>query len=365
MKFFPSSKLVSALLISISISSSINAAGTFQFSSYIGSYQPLSESQGTYLDGGAGLSNINYVNVPVGFSFKFGTANYSNCGISTNGYLWFGNSIPSSVCFSPLSAIGIDGIVSPLGTSLEGANSSRIRYNTNGIAPFRSFIVEWKNFKFVGSPSSESFSFEIRLSEINGIISFSYSFPQQINNPFSAQVGVSGTTLSANEIRSVTGTSQDWLHSSGAEGSSGCLINGIIFCQPATGLVYLFNTSTGTTVNNPIVAFASPLEIMMDEDEIETTPSAKTSSENPVTQISCLPNPVENLCVIRWNSETLTIQKIQVIDLLGRIVLEIINSKGIPTNKTILNTSDLMTGNYFCVLQSDDGIIGTVSLLKK
>src|SRR5262249_25695004 len=131
-------------------------------------------------------------------SCNLGCTNFDFCDFVTNvcrtGFL--GDSfdpIPSPNTPNNIAAAWWDDLT--LDTS--ATNTSIVQYKNIGIAPNRTFIVEWRNIRhqnnFTGLPSQSRSSFQIQLTETTNNVRFAYGpFSQNAsdNNQWSGKVGV-------------------------------------------------------------------------------------------------------------------------------------------------------------------------------
>ncbi len=115
--------------------------------------------------------------IPLGFTFNYYGNNYTQCLVSSNGYITFsgtpGGYSPWSIGFNapngatdPNNYIGgpyWDINPATLGTDV-------IRYKTIGVAPNRTFIVEYLGLAGFGCPASVCFGTQIHLKETSNII---------------------------------------------------------------------------------------------------------------------------------------------------------------------------------------------------
>jgi hypothetical protein len=216
----------------------------FSYSSNI-PYQSIASSSPTIIlaSGSAQPSNINqlsatdediFPNQSLGFSFNFNGNSYTQCGVSTNGWIWFGNTNPVKAAgivipFTNIldSEVPIEGIVSALNGDLEGrwtAELATIKTRIDGVAPNRNFTIEWTNFKALDDDEGTGycgenrnrFDFQIILEENVNRISFAYNTApycwQGYNQLF--QVGLRGETRSDVHTRLITAGNNSWANSS-------------------------------------------------------------------------------------------------------------------------------------------------------
>ncbi len=167
---------------------------------------------------------------PIGFPFQFNGSTYTQCGVATNGWIWFGTTDPVKAAgivipFTDVlgSDVEIEGIVSALNADLEGrwtAGLASIRTRSEGVAPNRTFTIEWNNFKALDDAEGTGycgenrnrFDFQITLEENNNRISFAYNTApycwQGYNQLF--QVGIRGTSRNDVHTRNIPAGTNSW-----------------------------------------------------------------------------------------------------------------------------------------------------------
>lgn len=208
--------------------------------------------------GAASLDDANYTLATgtIPFGFLFDGVSYTSCTISSNGYITFGSTLPIITSYSPLSAaIAYSGAISAMGANLNAyyfagipAQTGQIRYQTLGLAPNRVFVIQFKNFKTIGTSGATYgpvLNFQIRLNESTNAIDIVYnlagSFPLS-----SFQVGLRGPNNSypANvKNRAIAVNANTWSTSvEGVANNSICQLSGSI--MPAIGQTYHWNTTT-------------------------------------------------------------------------------------------------------------------------
>ena len=124
------------------------------------------------------LDNAIY-NVPSGtipFTFLFNGTGYTGLNISTNGFITFGTTAPSSSNYTPISnSATYEGAISAFAGDLNTMYNvgtppvtGEIRYEIVGTAPNREFVVQWSNFRpsyTTSTTNAYAFDFQIRLQE--------------------------------------------------------------------------------------------------------------------------------------------------------------------------------------------------------
>jgi hypothetical protein len=176
----------------------------------------FSISNSTYTPVGAGAVAVPGVKaddavatVPIGFTFYFEGAPYTNAVVSSNGFLSF-KAGAGSAYQNDLSAGGAANrpLVAPLWDDLDGGvTASAASYELTGTAPNRVFTMQWSNWEWDYQASAAVVSFQVKLFEGTNKVEFHYNnlAPASINSP-SASIGLSGATsyLSVYDTSTVT-----------------------------------------------------------------------------------------------------------------------------------------------------------------
>lgn len=177
------------------------------------------------------------------FSFVFDNIAYTSCYISPNGFITFGATQPSVTNYTPNSAAeGYSGSISALGIDLI-SNGSDIIYGVEGVAPNRTFVIQWTDAVRKLNPGN--FNFQIRLSESTNVIELNYGICAPTGTTFrTAQVGLRGpnaTFAQGNVLnRANRGTNIVWFNGT----NDGTLNTSSLRTQsaayPDTGLKYIY-----------------------------------------------------------------------------------------------------------------------------
>ncbi|MFY1047898.1 T9SS type A sorting domain-containing protein [Chryseobacterium sp. GP-SGM7] len=126
-------------------------------------------------------SDVFPVSLPFGFNFN-GTS-YNSLNVSTNGFITFGSTAPTTTNTTPISSTAAyEGAVSVWGRDISSffdvaSKSGSISWQTIGTAPNREVVIQWSNFRTNSATtvtSVYSFSFQIRLQETSNIIKLIY-----------------------------------------------------------------------------------------------------------------------------------------------------------------------------------------------
>jgi hypothetical protein len=204
--------------------------------------------------GAASLDDVNYTLAAntIPFNFTFDGSVYTSCIISTNGYITFGATAPTTTVYTPLSStVAYNGAASAMGGNLNAyffagnaAQTGEIRYQTIGTSPNRVFVIQYKNFKTFatsGATFGPVLNFQIRLSETSNAIDYVYNVSGSFATA-SLQVGVRGAnnTFPTNvKNRTVVSSTNTWAASiDGTSNTSTCQVSSTTI--PVSGQTYRF-----------------------------------------------------------------------------------------------------------------------------
>ncbi|UMQ44152.1 fibronectin type III domain-containing protein [Chryseobacterium sp. Y16C] len=196
------------LLFSFVIAFLVNAqVSSYSFVKSSGVYTPIT---GATLIAAATSSNSlddNIYPVTLPFQFSFNGVNYSSLNVSTNGFLTFGTTAPSTSEYSPISGTtAYSGAISAFGGDLNsvfnlGGTTGSISWGVVGTAPNREIVVQWADFRpayTTSTTNAYSFSFQIRLRETTNTIAVVYKNGSYLVGSTSIsgsrQIGLRGTT---------------------------------------------------------------------------------------------------------------------------------------------------------------------------
>ena len=171
--------------------------------------------------GGASVDDDITAELPLGFTFRFGSVNYTTARVMSNGRLQFNNTFcypgtastgPPPTYTLPLPDANMVRVMRIYGSDLDSSGGGTVTYASRGSAPNRSFVVTWTNVREWGQGSSR-FNLQIVLYE-NG--DFVYQFGSSSNpSGGKAQIGWQLTTAdyalySFTNIGSLAGTALRW-----------------------------------------------------------------------------------------------------------------------------------------------------------
>ena len=221
--------LASGLLLAGQASAQVD---TYVFTPTSGTYTPLT--------GGTSVASIEDDDalsgtIPLGFSFVFDGATYTQCIVSSNGWLSFNTSAASSNLGNDLDNGDASERprIAPFWDDLDGGSgSSTASYATTGTAPNRVFTFEWRNWERFFEPGT--FSMQVQLVEGTNQVRLVYERGTTALTTATASIGLSGIA---------TGSCSSFLSLSDATATptaSGITENDNITDTPATGQIYAF-----------------------------------------------------------------------------------------------------------------------------
>ncbi len=202
---------------------------------------------GTQLAMGGGIGSTTddnvFSNQNIGFTFRFNGTNYTQIGVSTNGFIWFGTGTPPATEYNPISSAAaamttnIDGVVSVFGNDMVGITAtSEIRIQTQGVAPNRTCTINWNRFvaSAILNGNQNRMDMWIVLEECSNIIKTAISANQYPwTGTTTGEVGLRGINnadFNNREVTCVAGV--NWLNSNaGGTNNVTCQLNS---CYPGT-----------------------------------------------------------------------------------------------------------------------------------
>jgi len=127
---------------------------SYNFSQAAGTYMPITGTVLGAATGNASTTNLNSNVYPLTlpFNFVFNGISYNALNVSTNGFITFGSTAPSTTATTPISSTtAYDGAISVFGRDLSSvfdisSTTGDISWETTGTAPNREAVIQWKNF---------------------------------------------------------------------------------------------------------------------------------------------------------------------------------------------------------------------------
>ncbi|UOQ72590.1 hypothetical protein [Hymenobacter cellulosilyticus] len=221
---------------------------TYTFAASQGTFTPI--SGGTVI---SGMTADTYLSpaIPLGFSFVFDGATYTQVKASSNGWISFNTAGTSNHSGTLATApASVRPMVAPLLDDLDGNPTGATAtgsYITTGTAPNRVFTFEWINWEWRWSSSAAGLSFQVKLYEGTNKVEFVYRQESGVITATSttgASIGLAGTGTGAGSYLSLSDATAAPTASSTTENTN-------IFTKPATGQVYTFTPPVATGCPQP------------------------------------------------------------------------------------------------------------------
>jgi hypothetical protein len=212
-----------------------NTIGTYYFSASEGTFNSIDEN-GTVADSIIGDDASKYY-IPLGFNFPYYGSSYFHIAACTNGWMSFHDGLNSAtqyngdLAFPGPSGDDILPFVAPFFGDLEV--SRRVLYKTDGTPGNHTFTIQWDGVAGTGSTDS-LISFQVILSEVDGVIKFVYLPGTGAISAIGAKVGVvdgNSNYLSVNDLVS-TGALAD---STNQNSVSSTPVSGLTFTWTPSG----------------------------------------------------------------------------------------------------------------------------------
>ncbi|HEU4717902.1 MAG TPA: hypothetical protein VFU15_08705, partial [Bacteroidia bacterium] len=212
---------------------------SYIFSQSAGTYTPI--TGGTVLGTPTNDDNI-FAGNPIGFSFCFNGAQYTQFGVNANGWIYMGPSTGTS-SYTSISSGSTNNVISAFNFDLQGEpTTGELRYQTIGSAPNRTLVVQFSNYDaYSSSTNTDTYNFQIRLSESTGQIDIVYGNFVCNSAIRTAQVGLRGASAADYNNLSVANGINTWATPApGASNAATCEINNTPLV-PSSGLTYTFS----------------------------------------------------------------------------------------------------------------------------
>lgn len=133
-------------------------------------------------------------NVNIGFTFNFNGKDYTQCNVSSNGFITFG-SAPAVDNYLPISSTATyEGAIAVYGRN-NLSNNTPVSYQMNGTAPNRTFTVQYSFIRSTAPVSAGTYNAQIVLYESTGVIQLKYktvTLNAAAFIPVAGQVGLRG-----------------------------------------------------------------------------------------------------------------------------------------------------------------------------
>lgn len=232
--------------LALASSGAFAQVSSYGFSASQGTFDTLGSS-GTIVPSVSADENLSAA-LPIGFTFEFSGNSYSTVKVSSNGFLTFGTSTASQAFNDLDGAVAASlPVIAPLWDDLDGSanGGSTFTYETQGTAPNRVFIAEWKKFEWRYNSNDPVISFQAKLYETTNTIDFVYRPESGTPVSPSASIGLAGST--SGDFISVAATGSSPMTSTTTEVSN-------LSTSPVAGQVYTFTPPSCLAPTNLAVA---------------------------------------------------------------------------------------------------------------
>lgn len=198
--------LIISLFMIFGVSPNAQSVKNYLFKSSLGNYVALTGTTTPIKFDTLPGENKNYVNQSIGFSFPFNGNNYTKFGVSSNGYIWFGDGVPSAFNYNPVSSDSsnlegtptIEGVISAMGMQLgheyqDKSKTSHIESQLNGSGDV--LTIQFTNFFTKKNNYIAKLSWQIKLNK-SGRIDFIYGKVENdasLTTPVYPEVGLRGS----------------------------------------------------------------------------------------------------------------------------------------------------------------------------
>ncbi len=222
-----------ALLLLVGVACNAQVTG-YVFSQQNGTYSALTSE--TVLWSGTFELQVATIDIP---EFIFNEVPYTSMAVSSNGFISFGSTLPTTTNYTPISSTeSYEGSISAFGQRLENAYSGfpQVSYNLNDGGDI---VVQWQDMK--RQPlTGDVVNFQIRLNPatksiriVYGSVTTTYS-----STSYALQVGLRGNARTDYNNRY---TLADWsATTSGGNYSASCRFNNLVY--PPSGLTFIWES---------------------------------------------------------------------------------------------------------------------------
>ena len=224
--------------------------------------------------------------ISIGGGFTFGGVSYSQCYISSNGFITFG-AAPATTNYTALSTLGsTTGAIAAF--AVDGASStiagvtSRVSYASIG----NEFIVQYLDHATYGGRSAERVNFQIRLNKTTNTVSFVYGTFTAPGSAYTAQVGIRGaSTAWATNVNNLllpnipAGTSCNWSNAVTGNANSSTLLYSTANTSvvPPVNLMYTWTPATSPA---PVRTFYAVSNLLATSASIKWAPATGAATYN-------------------------------------------------------------------------------------
>ena len=206
------------------------------------------------------------------FNFNFNGANYTGCKVSSNGFITFGTTAPSTTLYTPISSTtAYNGVVSAwaadlCGVFVTGLITGETRWEVVGTAPNREFVIQFKNWRpaYSGSTTDIPYiNFQIRLVETSNVVKVVYGSNGyaigSVSSSGTRQIGLRGATNADYNNRLNNTSTLFTASTSGTSNSSSQAYNTTVATpgMPSNGLTYTWAPPVPCS-GTPVAGTAAP-----------------------------------------------------------------------------------------------------------
>ena len=89
-----------------------------------------------------------YQGMPIGFTFTFRGVAYTTFSAEDNGYMMMGSTLYDSytAISNASTGAGYNDVICPMNNDLQGQTNAELRYQTLGVAPNRTCVIQYLHF---------------------------------------------------------------------------------------------------------------------------------------------------------------------------------------------------------------------------
>ena len=240
-------KLVLLLVFTVLAISAWALVSEYSFTGVTGTYTEI--TGGTVL--GTNANDQECFNaIPLGFTFTYNGADYTQISVMANGFLALGEVVtPNNLPISSTTN-ATNNVVSAFSRDLKSRDDGELSYLLSGTAPNQVFTVQWKNYRrSPTSCSNDILNFQIQLHQNGNKVIFAYGSFTAVDavTAQTVQVGLRGDDNTDFNNRTTT---TDWTATTaGTASNASCRINSTVY--PPLGLVFTYSPPQQGTPPNP------------------------------------------------------------------------------------------------------------------
>lgn len=242
------------VLFTLFVTNTFSQVSTYAFSQSTGTYSGIT---GTAIHTAAWDNAVSSVTIP--FTFTFNGTGYTECKVSTNGFITFGSTAPAIANYSPINnGSAYSGVISACAFDLwsNSITGGNIIYATSGSSPNRIFTIQYTNtYRYsYGGPVN----FQIKLTESTNVITIVYgtcSEASTVNT--TVQIGLRGSSNTDYNSRTLSANSA-WLNNTTASTANTGSVRMKSTAKPVSGTTFVWTPSPVITPSvSTLSAFSS------------------------------------------------------------------------------------------------------------